>query len=445
MKKKCSVLFLLMVSVMLPAGTLPPRITEISGQQDKIRNFEIVVEKSTPLLRFAAQELQAFLHKSTGVKPAVATRPSGRSFALILGDNSFLRKAGMDVKKLPAEGYYIVRKGSAVFLAGQDDPVMAPPGNNWQQVYKRGSLSAVYDFLERFTGARFFFSGPHGTVIPVKGFVELPAKIRIVERPDMSHRNYYHGKTILYPGYRSGKNYPHGDTLTRVRLRFSENLVEYGHGQCYLDLIGRFGKSHPEYFALMPDGRRCKEKDIPHTGHLCYNSGVVEELYQDAKAFLTGKAPPTRNLKKWRGHNKRENCFNIMPQDWFYWCGCEKCRKIAEPGRGRIYTDPVHSQAVSTFIWKFTSRIAARLKKEGIKGSIAQMAYSPYKQLPECDLPDNVKVMVATKGIGADKEDTDILRAWKKKGGAKPVVWTYFIGKHMSKKIPGVPPMAPRA
>ena len=446
MKKKVTTLFLLLASVMLLAGTLPPRVTVLTGKKEKIKTFEIVVEKSTPLLKFTASELQTFLQKSTGVKPALVNKPSGRAFALILGDNSFARKAGIDVKKLPAEGYYMIRKGNALFLAGQDDAVQTPVSNRWQQVYKRGSLSAAYDFLERFASARFFFGGPYGTVIPAKGFVELPATIRIMERPDMSHRNYYHGNAALYPTYRTGKNDPHGDTLTRVRLRFSENLVEYGHGQCHLDLIQRFGKRHPEYFALMADGRRCMEKDIPHTGHLCYNSGVLEELYQDAKAFLTGKEASTRGIRNWRGHNRTAKCFNIMPQDWLYWCGCEKCKKIAEPGRGKIYSDPKHSQAVSNHIWKITGDVARRLKKEGVKGSICQMAYNPYKQLPDCDLPSNVKVMVATKGTGADKADTDILRAWKKKcGGVKPVVWTYFIGKHMSKKIDGIPPMAPRA
>ena len=176
---------------------VPPRIVEISGTPDKIADLEIVVEQPLPVVTFAARELQSFLYRGVGKKYPVVKKPSGSRTALVLGDCPSLRKAGIDVEKLPEEGYYIVRRGKQVFLAGRDDAKRSPAQNVWQQLYKRGTLSAVYDFLERFAGARFFFAGA-GTVTPARGALYLPPKIEIMERPDMSHRNY--SPNIPVPG-----------------------------------------------------------------------------------------------------------------------------------------------------------------------------------------------------------------------------------------------------
>ena len=456
MKKNLLVILLTAGLACLAGASGPkPRIVEISGTPEKVVDLEIVVEQPLPVVTFAARELQDFLQKGTGKKFPVVNKVSGSRTALVLGDCPSLRKDGIDVEQLPEEGYYIVRRGKKLFLAGRDDAKRSPAQNVWQQLYKRGTLSAVYDFLERFAGARFFFAGA-GTVIPARGALYLPPEIKIMERPDMSHRNYSpnipvpgRGQTA-WPGYGpvSGAKktgIPHGETLTRVRLRFSETLGQYGHGLNQLQLVRRFAKAHPEYFALMPDGRRCITPDIQHTGHICYNSAIREEIYQDAKACLTGQPAASRGLPRWDFHLYGKGLFNVMAQDWLYWCGCEKCAKIAEAGRGKIYTDPKQSQAVSDCIWAFTAEIASWLKKEGVrKGGISNMAYSPYKAVPKCDLPDNVWVMVAVNGLGADPKDTALLRAWAKKTNRRNTVWTYAIGKHGQKALPGVPPMLPR-
>jgi len=452
--KKTALVILLAAGLACAAASgpdVPPRIVEISGTPEKIADLEIVVEQPLPLVTFAARELQEFLRKGTGKKFPVVNKISGNRTALVLGDCPSLRKAGIDVNRLPEEGYYIIRRGKRLFLAGRDDARRSPIQNVWQQLYKRGTLSAVYDFLERFAGARFFFAGA-GTVIPARGALYLAPKIEIMERPDMSHRNYSpnipvpgRGQTA-WPGYDfRKKDTPHGETLTRVRLRFSEALGQYGHGINQLQLVRRFAKEHPEYFALMPDGRRCITPDIQHTGHICYNSAVREEIYQDAKACLTGQPASSRGLPRWDFHLYGKGLFNVMAQDWLYWCGCEKCAKIAEAGRGKIYSDPKQSQAVSDCVWEFTAWIANRLKKEGVlKGCISNMAYRPYRDVPKCGLPDNVRVMVAVNGLGADPKDTELLRAWSKKTNRRNPVWTYAIGKHGKKALPGVPPMLPR-
>ena len=413
------------------------RIVEVGGKTEKIAPVEIVVEKMTPLLQFTSDELQGFLAKATGSPVPVVSQPSGKAFSLILGDNSFSRKAGLNISELPTEGYFIRRAGNQLFLAGRDSETASPAQNTWMQCYQRGTLSAAYDFLERFAGARFFFPGESGTVIPKKGALFLPEKINILERPDFTDRRvlHYAGKWYEKETYDGVK----GINLNLVRLRLSESSIPFGHGLAQLDFIRRFSKTHPEYFAMLPDGRRYCEPDMIHTGHLCFNSGIREEIYQDAKAYLTGRPASERGMKYWNFNVGQPGYFSLMTQDWLYWCGCEKCKKIAEPGRGRVYKED--SKNASNFMWEFTTEIANRLTRDGVKGTVTQMAYSPYDKIPNCDLPENVAVQVACTGPGSKEDDLKKIAAWSQKAHGNLSIWTYTMGKHMNKVLPGIPAM----
>ena len=444
-----SVLLLWITFAAAAEDNMCKRIVEISQEKSKVPSLAIVVEKSTPLLDFAAKELQNFLQQATGKRIAISKTPPPEGISLILGDCPLARKEGIDVRKLPPEGFYIVRKGNHVYLAGKDAPKGTPVKNAWEQAYKRGTLSAVYDCLERFASVRFYFPGPYGTIVPAaKGSFSLPEKINILERPDMPQRNYTttHRTKFYptYPDYTRKDNKPNGDTLTRIRLRFSEYTQPHCHGLNQLEYLRRFGKSHPEYFAMLPDGKRYNEPKMIHTGQLCFSSPLREEIYLDVKAALSGKSAKTRGLSHWRYNSLRGSHICIAPQDWLYWCGCEKCRKIATPGRGAIYSDPAQRQNVSNFMWKMASEFGFRLKKEGVKGYICQSVYPPFNLIPECEIPDNIRIMSCVFGRGGEKADTELIRKWYEKTGKRKMeVWTYSIGKHMAKKILGVIPMYP--
>ncbi len=414
------------------------RIVRIGGTPAKAENPVIVVPEETPLLKFAATELRTFLGKATGVKPDIVKTPRKSGVSLILGDNALARKAGIRVSSLPEQGYFIRRTGSSVYLAGKDSPDDAPAQNRWAQCYRRGTLSAVYDFLERFAGARFFFPGETGTVVPEKGALFLPPVIDILERPDFIDRRFLHYDGKWYEGDGSYGGVK-GINLNLLRLRMTENVIPFGHGLAHLDYVKRF-RNHPEYFAMMPDGKPYNDPSLPHSGHLCFSSGIREEIFQDAKAYLTGKAPASRGLGHWNFNAARPGYFSLMTQDWLYWCGCGKCRGIAPAGRGKSYGE--NSQAVSNFIWQFTAEIANRLAEEGIPGTVTQMAYPPYDKIPECDIPRNVAVQVAVTGPGKSdqKSDDAKIRAWVEKLNRKVSLWTYP-GKYGKKAMPGIPAM----
>ncbi len=423
------------------------RRIEISGRKLPASNLEIVVPVQTPVLDFAAMELQTLLKKGGIANCPIRQAPTQGAVSLILGDNELARKAGLDPAKLASEGFFIKRKGNQIFLLGVDDPRVDPKANRWKMWFKRGTLNAVYDFLERFAGVRFYFPGENGTVVPPCKILMLPEVIDIMDRPDLIVRENYSGKSIWYEKETGYYGELKGGNLSFLRQRNSDSAIPFGHGQAYLNLIGRFAKSHPEYFALMPDGRRYCEPGLVHTGHICYSSPITEEIYQDVKAYLTGKKASERGMKHWSINFGRRPFVSVMPQDWLYWCCCPACLKIADAG-ARTYQDkPEEGQKISNCLWAFTAKVANRLTAEKIDGIVTQMAYGVTAKIPECDLPKNVTVQLAVGGMGKPEfwaSDAELIKKWCAKVGGKISLWTYP-GKHMSKaEMKGIPAMMHR-
>jgi hypothetical protein len=419
----------------LAAGELQrgQHIANISGKVEKINNLEIVKNSTFPIVNYAASELQEKLFFATGSKPAIVDRPTPGFFSLILG--------AKDELDLPQDAFVIRREGQRIHLFGKDSETADPKTKKWVESYDRGTLNAVYEFLERFAGARFYFPHKHGVVITKKDALYLPEEIYIFEAPDYFNRSWcsrYMGQAIE----EEQGGAPDLPARSMLQLRFRTFPYAQSNALNHFDLVKRFAKTNPEYFALLPDGKRYCEADMVHTGQLCFESEVREVIYQDVKAYLTGQPAESRGMKHWDINAFADNYVCLCPQDWFYWCGCEKCQKIAPPGRDSIYKES--QQKISDYIWQFTVDIANRLTREGVKGKIVQLAYIPYNLPPNCVIPDNVLVPVAVfPGIAkADHPrmaDTErFVQAWRKIVPQNIYIraWT---GKTMDRKIPAVP------
>ena len=421
------------------------RSVKISGESAKITLVEIVKSTDKPVVDYAAKEMQTLLTRAMGRKPAIVTKCTPGIFSIVLGDGTAARKAGLDVSKLPDEGFFIKRCGGRLFIAGRDSDDRSPAQPGFNVFYQRGTLTGVYDFLERFAGIRFYFPGPCGTIVPVRKALPLPETIEITEGPDMFFRRF------SLAGNPSEHYYGRYDiqTLRRTqlpRLREPESRYPFTHALNGLDLMNRFGKSHPEYFALRENGKRDNNPKMKLPGQLCFSSGVREVIIQDAIAYFSGKDAKTRGLKRWAPQTARGGIFGIMPQDGMFWCRCEKCRKIWD-GKGAI-TDKKARRAISGFMFRFFSEVCRRLDEGGLKHKAATMAYMPYDIPPDFPLPKELLIQVAVTGLGGtgkgDKEDTAQLKAWYERTGNKVSAWTYAMGKHGPKVIPGVPAMMPR-
>ncbi|NLF93377.1 MAG: DUF4838 domain-containing protein, partial [Oligosphaeraceae bacterium] len=412
------------------------RCISVSGKATPVRKLAIVVPESTRLLEFAAAELQAVLQQSTGSTVPVQKSIGQEELSLILGNNPLLQEAGLNLNLLPDEGYYIHRRGNRVFLAGRDSEERYPAQNSWGQCYKRGTLSAVYDFLERFVGARFYFPGEFGTIIPHRDAIYLPKRIAIVDGPDCTMRKYYNGSDCRWYDEKTYQGVQ-TNNLNILRLRLEERPIPFCHGLAYLELPRRFAANHPEYFALMEDGRRLDGSitTTEHSEQLCLNSGIREVAFQDARDYLSAAtdaerlaSAQQRGLKNWSVNVASPGFFCVMPNDYLYWCHCDKCQPVARGGRRYSDWTPEELRRMNNALWGFTAEVAGRVQAAGSDGFVTQMAYGISKDIPDIDLPDNVLVQLAVKGLGKNRrenvEEDALLRRWCEKTGMKVALWT---------------------
>ena len=395
-------------------------------------NAEIVVAgDASPVTRFSAREMQKYLSMvfCADVPVSDAHTPGRKSIVITCED-------------MPRDAFSLKTGEDGIVIAGKDDPSVdiesrIDKGNERSLWMHRATLFGVYEFLERFAGVRFYFPGELGEVVPRRDRVVCAADE--VQRPRYLVRKYsFHNdrNDRDQRWYEDGFDCRSAHVRRMKSLQFMRNRMETDvgipccHGSCTFDVQGRFSESHPEYLALLRDSRTNRlyrdtdpQEKRHHPGQLCHSSAVWDVFCEDArKRLATG-----------------ETYIDVMPQDGFRPCQCEKCLAAWTPG------DPNYA---TELVWGRTAELARRLKPFG--GIVTQMAYPPYRRVPAFDLPDNLRVMIAENGPwslfdeqGLAAQNAEI-RAWAEKTHGKVWIWTYPC-KLGRMNLPDVPQMTPQA
>ena len=405
---------------------------------------EVVIEKdAVPTVRFAADELTNYLGRVLGAAVPLVHEPTDGKASVILGDSAWSRAAGLDAANAGLDCFYTKAEGDRLYICGKDDPrfdlpaYVAKGGSYASLMYnERATVHGVYAFLEKHAGVRFYWPDEElGVVTPRTERIEIPdgcvktAPKCTIREPYMGgDGEWYNAKNPVENGRKKAQMW--------LRLRMGSYMIPCNHGTRFFKYVERFGQTHPEFFRLREDGTR--QIDPAHV-HLCWsNRQLREEIYRDARAYLTGQNPATRGLKAWGRNCKDRRFVDIMPDDSYQKCHCADCRKAYAARK-----DDENGWA-SDLIWGAVAEIAGRLKAEGIKGEIVNLAYYPYLSVPSVDLPNNIRVMVAEYGPWSCGDKIEVLRqyeeirAWTEKVGQPVWIWTYP-NKHGRLDIPGVP------
>ena len=420
---------------------------------------EVVVAQDAPkTVLFAVEELTNFLAQAFGAPvPVVATATPGKK-AIFLGDSEEARKAGIDVSAMKRDAFAIVSEKDRVFIAGRDDPkedthkaIYSKHTGVWAQLHEHATLFGVYEFLERFAGVRMYFPGELGTIVPRSAQIIVPEG-RIDVAPAFLERNYSaYNDGIWYEGDERDMQLLPARKLNYTRNRMQTTYIPCCHGSNGFRIQERFSKDHPEYMALFKKGDLLVRDLDPaetrhHPGQLCHSSAVYDELFEDIRSYIRGDGPKVRGLTVasrpgWSRMTFRRPWVDVMPQDGFIPCRCEKCKAAFGEMKGDYATE---------LVWGRTVELANRLRKEGVDARITQMAYHPYRSVPSVDIPDNVDVMVAEAGPwsasnpSALAREQDEIRRWNEKIGRKVWIWTYP-NKYDNRFVPDVPNGTPRA
>ncbi len=397
----------------------------------------VVGPKCSKVARFAAADLTNHLSKVLGCEVPVVSALNDKRVQIVVGDSQWTRDAGVDVDGLPRDAFRIKCSGNRVYLAGRDHPSDDLGASLAKGVYPRrehATAFAVCEFLERYAGVRFYFPDEYGTVVPKAKSIRVPAVDEVV-KPQFTIRNCYIGNGGTMPDVKDEAEDKAKRAMYQLRLRENTLLIPCCHGQNKFRIAQRFASTHPEYFQLRENGTRATELDVKPrymVGQLCHTSPVWDIFRKET-------------IERMRANHKY---VDLMPQDSMKACRCTSCMSRYN----QTNSFDLASGFCSDLIWSNTVAVANAVRAEGLDAYVTQMAYGPSRLIPDFEIPDNVKVVLAVGGPWAcSRRDVfdcqvDFVRRWSEKIGERVAwVWMYPMKNYDKLQASRVPQHAPRA
>lgn len=384
----------------LAALALPSRAEDGAVLVENGAALPIVVPEDAPPRTIEAAGLLAeHLEKMGGVRPEIVVgtpspRPPG---AVWVGFQAGLAEVfpGTDFEFRHPEEILVLARGGHVALLGRDrwDPERPTvPGKDKKPVAKQfeaGTANAVYTFLQDQLGVRWLWPGELGADLPrservAVGVVEHRHHPRIRSRGGVFH----------FSSQLNTRGYGRAHEWTRLqRLQLDSLDIEGGHG--FGDWWERHHETHPDIFALQPDGTRSGHPN-PRNAKLCMSNPKVPELWL-ADVEETLAADPTRTV------------FNASPNDsWSTGhCVCEDCSAWDHPdGEPRLFhwkghreERPALSDRDVTFANKLAEMLEAKHPGRGLR--VLMLSYGHSRPAPvEARPRENVTMSIVANFFG---------------------------------------------
>jgi len=298
----------------------------------------IVAPKASEPEQHAAAELAVFLKQITGAKfETTYGFVSGKSRILVGLKAAKLAIPNFSRNGFGSDGIVIHTIGNDLILAGGEP---------------RGTLYAVYTFLEDHLGCRWWSSKV--SKIPKKPTIKV-GKLNVRYVPPLEYRESFWFDA--FDGDWAVHNKCNGNSERLDAKRGGKHSYQ-GFVHTFFPLIppDKYFKDHPEWFSEI-DGKRKYER-----AQLCLTN---EEMQKEL----------VKNLKERLRSNPAATIASVSQNDWHGYCQCSKCAAInKEEG------SPAGS------LLRFVNSVAADIEEEFPNVAISTLAYQ-YTRKP----PKNVK------------------------------------------------------
>lgn len=429
--------------------------------------------------QFAADELQWHLQKMTGAKLSLLTEgaaaPPG-CVRLWLGDTARARTLGLTQAAFRPQEHAIRFLPGEIILAGRDadrrDPVKYDPanlaaGDNWPGFFEeRGTLDAVYDFLERCCGVRWLNPTETGTILPHSPTLAVRA-LNLRRTPVFEFRDaigatgnnagWYDHYIALWPeatpqfqAYEAAaypklhQQYPEGWQYSQAKrmsswlflLRMRNGGVARGCNHALYGYYNRFWEksSDPETAKLFVEKRpgmfaQGYEGQPPQ---MCYTSReLISQLAQDARDYYDGRKTGAELGIFWRP--TLPNPFPVEPMDNSSFCKCPECQawlKYSRQAPPNTFSTGTHSD----YFFNFINQVQKELAKTHPDKSIICLAYASHAMMPshvKLDRRVAVQYCFACNRSPWDRvnfeHEVRSLKEWGEEGVGRPLyLWLYY-------------------
>ncbi|MHC4982027.1 MAG: DUF4838 domain-containing protein [Planctomycetota bacterium] len=344
----------------------------------------VLAEGESAPVRHAAAELGDFLEQVTGAKFRINRQPGKAGFHLLVGPKAAkFAVPEFTTDGLGAEGIVLRTVGDKLVLAGGRP---------------RGTVYAVYTFLETYVGCRWWSS--RAARVPQMPDLAVGAlDVRYV--PPLEYRYPYWSDAFdLDWAVRNKSNGPPG-----LRQAKYGGYMSHGKVHTFYRLIppAKYFEDHPDWFSLISGRRRHK------MAQLCLSN---EQMRREL----------VKNLKAWIRRTPHRRVFSVSQNDWHGNCECARCR-AADAKAG--------SPAGSLLL--FVNAVAEEIEKEFPDVSISTLAYQYTRRPPKnirprpnviiqlCSIECSFSVPLTHRRNDAFRDD---ILAWSK-GADRLYIWDY--------------------
>ena len=289
--------------------------------------------------RHAATELAGFLRQITGATFEIQVPPAAGQSRLLVGPGAAKSAvADFSTEGLGSDGIIIRTIGNDLILAGGRP---------------RGTLYAVYTFLEEHIGCRWWSS--KASTIPIKPTVEVGSlNVRYV--PPLEYRETFWFDS--FNGDWAVRNKSNGNSERLDDKRGGKHKYE-GFVHTFFPLIPpkTYFEDHPEWFSEIK-GKRSHERT-----QLCLTN---EEMRSEL----------IKNLRERLRNNPAATIASVSQNDWHGNCQCSKCAAIEK-----------EEGSPAGLMLRFVNAVAEDIEEEFPNVAISTLAYQYTRKPPKITKP----------------------------------------------------------
>ena len=309
------------------------------AQNGQAKAVIVIAEDATEPEQHAATELAGFLRQITGAKFEIQAPPAaGQSRLLVGGEAAKLAVADFSTDSLGSDGIVIRTVGNDLILAGGRP---------------RGTLYAVYTFLEEHIGCRWWSS--QASTIPIKPTLRI-GRLNIRYVPPLEYRETFWFDS--FDGDWAVRNKSNGNSERLDDKRGGKHTYE-GFVHTFFPLIPpkKYFEDHPEWFSEI-DGKRIHER-----AQLCLTN---EEM----------RAELIKNLKVRLRNNPAATIASVSQNDWHGNCRCSRCAAIEK-----------EEGSPAGLMLRFVNAVAEDIEDEFPNVAISTLAYQYTRKPPKITKP----------------------------------------------------------
>jgi hypothetical protein len=389
--------------------------------QGKPRAVILLPAGPSPVAEEAARVLRDHVRQMSGAElpvrredPTAAAPAPGQAWVLV-GEGKLAAKLGLSSQGLGPGGIVLSAKGEVLALFGTGAHTPADP---------HGTRYAVTTFLEDQLGVRYLWPGELGKVVPRRDTITV-ADFQRRFTPPLAQRRVrslgYHDRLQVgldrlgftkadYERLQAEARHTEAESPDWFGWQRLGGTLNLNSGHAFGHLWAKYGKDHPDWFALQPNGSRDQSRN-PDRARLCVSNPELIAAIAREKIEELDRNPGLLGV-------------SLGPNDGGYttFCTCPKCEALDSPkGRkvmladftGGSRRDFEHVSLTDRMV-SFWNAIAEQVAKVHPDKLLVVDAYSAYAAPPvERKLHPNLVVRFAPLGYHDEDYRQESLRDWE--------------------------------